>query len=311
PGGHQREAGAAPDELFWATAGGMGLTGAVTRATVRMLPVETDRVVVDTDRYPDLDAVMAAMESGDGGYRYSVAWVDCTATGRHTGRAVLTRGDHAPRSALPPRGRDRPPAAPAPPRLRVPRPGPRRMLNPLTVAAFNELWFRRAPRHRVGELLPVGGFFHPLDGIADWNLLYGAGGFVQYQFVVDDAGVVARAVDLLASARIPSFLAVLKRFGPATPGPLSFPSPGWTLALDVPLGPPSLPALLDRIDADVAGAGGRVYLAKDARLRPDVVAAMYPRLGELARIRRRVDPAGVLCSDLSRRLGLDHKEQCR
>ncbi len=306
PGRRGRGAAKAEDDaLFWATAGGMGLTGVVTRATVRLLPVETDRMLVDTDRYDDLGAVMAAMESGDDGYRYSVAWVDCTATGRHTGRAVLTRGDHARREDLPARRREGLPRAPGTSRLRIPRPGPRHLLNPLTVAAFNELWFRHAPRHRVAEVLPLAGFFHPLDGVADWNLLYGERGFLQYQFVVADGDVVARAIDQLAANRVPSFLAVLKRFGPGTPGPLSFPTPGWTLALDVPMGPPALGALLDRIDEMVAEAGGRVYLAKDARLRPDLVRTMYPRLDELQHVRRRVDPAGVLRSDLSRRLGLD------
>ncbi|MGH9087581.1 MAG: FAD-binding protein [Acidimicrobiales bacterium] len=306
-GGGDGDVGGDP-ELFWATAGGMGLTGVVTRATVRLVPVETDRMLVDTDRHGDLDSVMSAMEHGDDAYRYSVAWVDCTATGRHTGRAILTRGDHARLADLPVRRRDRLPSAPGTSRLRVPRPGPRHLLNPVTVAAFNELWFRHAPRHRVAELLPLAGFFHPLDGIADWNLLYGDRGFLQYQFVVADGEVLARAVDLLASNRVPSFLAVLKRFGPGSPGPLSFPAPGWTLALDVPVGPPGLGTLLDRIDELVAEAAGRVYLAKDARLRPELMATMYPRLGDLLRARRRVDPAGLVRSDLSRRLGLDRKE---
>ena len=293
-------------ELFWGSAGGMGLTGVVTRATVRMLAVETDRMVVDTDRFADLDAVMAAMESGDAGYRYSVAWVDCSAPGRRAGRAVLTRGDHATRADLPANARAGAPAGPRPAHLRVPRVAPRHLLNPLTIAAFNDLWFRRAPRHRVGELQPIGAFFHPLDGVGDWNLLYGARGFVQYQFAVPPqrGEVVAAAIGLLSAARIPSFLAVLKRFGPGTPGPLSFPISGWTLALDLPLGPPALSGALDRLDELVVQAGGRVYLAKDARLRPELLAAMYPRLGELAALRRRVDPYGLLRSDLSRRLGI-------
>jgi decaprenylphospho-beta-D-ribofuranose 2-oxidase len=293
-------------ELFWASAGGMGLTGVITRATIKMMPVETDKVVVDTDRFDDLDAVMSAMEQGDSDYRYSVAWVDCTARGRRFGRSVLTRGDHAGKDSLPVADRNSPLSAPRPPRITIPRPGPRHLLNPLTISAFNELWFRRSPRRRRGKLQPLAQFFHPLDGVANWNLLYGDRGFVQYQFVVglEHAEVVEKAITLLTNARIPSFLAVLKRFGPASPGHLSFPFPGWTLALDLPLGPPQLSGALDRLDEMVAAAGGRVYLAKDARLRPELVATMYPRLEEFMAVRNRIDPRGVLRSDLGRRLGI-------
>lgn len=294
--------------IFWGSAGAMGLTGVVTSATVRMLAVETDRMVVDTDRFYDLDAVMAAMESGDDSYRYSVAWVDCTSRRRSRlpGRAVLTRAGHARRDDLPAATRQCAPAPPPPPRLRAPRRVPAGLLNPATVAAFNEAWYRRAPRHRVGELQSMWRFFHPLDGVGQWNLIYGSRGFLQYQFAVgpERGDVVADAVAELASSHIPSFLAVLKRFGPASPGPLSFPFPGWTLALDIPLGPPGLAACLDRLDERVAEAGGRVYLAKDSRLRPDLLPVMCPRLGELTALRRRVDPAGVLRSDLARRLGI-------
>jgi decaprenylphospho-beta-D-ribofuranose 2-oxidase len=142
--------------------------------------------------------------------------------------------------------------------------------------------------------------------VANWNLLYGKRGFVQYQFVVAPPHVelVRTAIAMIAASGISSPMAVLKRFGPGDPGPLSFPMEGWTLALDFPVGPVGLPPLLDRLDDLIAGAGGRVYLAKDARLRPELVGVMYPRLGELAAVRRRVDPNGVLESDLSRRLGL-------
>ncbi|HLH45554.1 MAG TPA: D-arabinono-1,4-lactone oxidase, partial [Acidimicrobiales bacterium] len=223
------------------------------------------------------------------------------------GRGVLTAGEHATSAQLPPGRRSGAPSPPPPPRLRVPAATPVDLLRPSTVRAFNELWYRRAPRRRLGALEPLPSFFHPLDSLADWNLLYGRRGLVQYQFVVPlaEGEVVQRAVKAIAASRLPSVLAVLKRFGPADPGPLSFPREGWTLALDFPVGPPGLPALLDRLDDLVAGAGGRVYLAKDARLDPAHVEAMYPRLGELAAVRHRVDPDGRLQSDLSRRLGLD------
>lgn len=296
----------AEPDVFWATAGGMGLTGVVTEASVRMLAIETDRIAVDTQRCGDLDELMAAMTTGDGAYRYSVAWVDCMATGAHLGRAVLTRGDHATRDDLTAAERDAPLRAPSPSKLRVPVPAPGGLLNRLSIRAFNEAWFRRAPAHRTGELVSIGTFFHPLDFVTDWNLLYGPRGVVQYQLAVPDAAhaTVRQAIELLSRSGVPSFLGVLKRFGPADPGPLSFPIEGWTLALDVPVGPPQLPGILDRLDDLVEAAGGRVYLAKDARLDPRRVAAMYPRLGELVAVRARLDPAGVLGSDLARRLGI-------
>jgi decaprenylphospho-beta-D-ribofuranose 2-oxidase len=292
-------------ELFWATSGGMGMTGVVTSATLRLMPIETSWMEVDSTRFTRLEDVMATMESSDDQYRYSVAWLDCLVRRDGAVRSVLTRGDHAPLRVLPDRLRGRSREAPARPKLRVPRPPPGRLVNRMSVRALNEAWFH-ASSTTLGDIRPLTSFFHPLDGVASWNLLYGPAGFVQYQFVVppERGDIVEEAVDAIATSGMPSFLAVLKRFGPGTPGPLSFSQQGWTLALDFPLGPPGLPTLLDRLDELVAGAGGAVYLAKDARLRPELVAAMYPRLGELQAVAQRVDPEAVLASDQSRRLGL-------
>jgi decaprenylphospho-beta-D-ribofuranose 2-oxidase len=180
---------------------------------------------------------------------------------------------------------------------------PLRMANRVSVRVLNEGWFRVSSH---GTRVPLATYFHPLDGIGGWNVLYGPDGFVQYQFAVppERGDVVEDAVETIAGSGIPAFLAVLKRFGPGTPGPLSFAQSGWTLALDFPVGPSGLPLLLDSLDEMVAAAGGRIYLAKDARLRPDLVPAMYPRLAEMAEVRRRIDPKDVLASDLSLRLGL-------
>ncbi|MFF8927911.1 FAD-binding protein [Streptomyces longwoodensis] len=295
-------------DLFDATAGGMGLTGVILTATLQLQPVQTSLMSVDTERATDLDDLMARLTTGDDHYRYSVAWIDLLARGAATGRAVLTRGDHAPVDALPAGSRARrDPLAFRPGRLpAAPRHLPGGLLTRRSVGAFNELWYRRAPRLRRGELQTIAAFFHPLDGVPHWNRIYGRGGFVQYQFVVgygqEDA--LRRIVDRIAARRCPSFLAVLKRFGDADPGWLSFPRPGWTLALDVPAALPGLGAFLDELDEQVAAAGGRVYLAKDSRLRPELLAAMYPRLDDFRALRAELDPRGVFVSDLARRLSL-------
>lgn len=291
-----------PDSArFWATVGGMGLTGVVTEATFDLIPITSSLMSVDTDRVGDLDEIMSMMVSGDAEYRYSVAWIDSIA---RSGRGVLTRGDHAPAQALP-TGAD-PLAYDPQPRLTAPGVLPGRLLNSLSVRAFNEAWFRKAPRHRTGELQSIPAFFHPLDGVREWNRIYGRGGFLQYQFVVPDSAghVVGRALQRLRDVGAPSFLTVLKRFGAANRAPLSFPAPGWTLAADVPARIPGLASVLDELDELVLSEGGRLYLAKDSRMSPAMMSASYPRLAEWREQRAAMDPHHVFVSDLARRLSL-------
>jgi decaprenylphospho-beta-D-ribofuranose 2-oxidase len=294
-------------DLFRATAGGMGLTGVILSATIRLHPVRTSLMSVDTERARDLDDLMERLAATDHRYRYSVAWIDLLARGARTGRSVLTRGDHATPDQLPPGRRAADPLAFRPGTLPpAPRGIPGGLLRPATVGLFNELWYRKAPREKRGQLQKIPAFFHPLDGLPEWNRIYGRAGFVQYQFVVgyDQDAALRRIVEEIGRYGCPAFLAVLKRFGEGGSGWLSFPAAGWTLALDVPAGLPGLGELLDRLDQEVVSAGGRIYLAKDSRLRPGLLPEMYPRLEDFRALRARLDPERVFTSDLARRLDL-------
>ncbi|APE23482.1 MULTISPECIES: FAD-binding oxidoreductase [Streptomyces] len=294
--------------LFDATAGGMGLTGVILSATLRLLPVGTSLMRVVTERARDLDDLMARLIADDHRHRYSAARIDLLARGAATGRAVLTRGDHLPYDALPRRHRARrAPLVFRPGRLPGPPPYvPGGVLGRTTVGLFNELRYRTAPRARTGGIQSLAAFFHPLDSVPHWNRIHGREGFVRYRFVVPYGREEAlrTVVRRIADRGCPSFRAVLKRFGAADPGWLSFPLPGWALALDLPTGLPGLGAFLDGLDEEVAGAGGRVHLADDARVRPEVLAAMYPRVGEFRALRAALDPRSVFTSDLARRLDL-------
>ena len=294
---------AAPHE-FWATAGGMGLTGVVLEARLSLIPVETSWITEDVERADGLDAAMTRMQQEDHRDRYSVAWIDCLARGRGFGRSVLMRGDHAGRGELPAAQRAAPLDRPRRARLAAPRGLPSGLLRREAAAAFNELYFRRAPR-RARRLVPLDRFFFPLDAIRGWNRVYGPRGFLQYQFVVPFGQEDALRAVLERLSRGPAVpaLAVLKRLG-AEQGLISFPMPGWTLAVDMPAGTPGLAEQLDALDELVADVGGRVYLAKDSRLRPELVPRMYPQLERWREIRAQLDPGGVMTSDLSRRLGL-------
>ena len=296
----------ADTELFWATVGGMGLTGVLVRATLQLTSTESAYFVVDTDRTANLDDLMAKLTDGtDDQYTYSVAWFDSVATGARLGRAILTRGWAARLDDLPPTLRRNPLRFDAPRLLTAPPVFPSGLVNRATITAFNEVWYRKAPRRRRHEVQNITRFFHPLDLVGEWNRVYGPRGFLQYQFVVPlrAEDTFRRAVELISGSGQVSFLNVLKRFGAGNDAPLSFPSPGWTLTVDIPVGP-GLAELCDRLDELVLGAGGRLYLAKESRTSPETLHRMYPRLDEWRKVRASVDPHGTFASDLSRRLAL-------
>ena len=276
----------------------MGLTGVILSARIRMRPVQSALLSVDTDRVDRLDDALAVLSSPGGPYR--VAWLDLLGPDI---RGVVTRAAHLPASAGPPARAARPTV---PSRTTVPTWFPSALLRPETVRAFNALKFALTPRAKRGHLEPIGSHMFPLDALDAWPRLYGPRGFVQYQLVVPYGAerVIEQVIEKLRRARVPCYLCVLKDMGQANGAPLSFPIEGWTVTLDLPRAAPGLDAALDRCDELVAGAGGRVYLSKDARTRPETLAAMYPRLSEWREVREQVDPERLWRSDLALRTGL-------
>ena len=291
-------------ESFWATVGGMGLTGVILSARLQLRRVESAYVWVDYHKARNLEDCLAIMEESDERYQYSVAWIDALATGKTMGRSVLMRGNHTSAAELPGRVR-RPLSPPAGSDWNVWFDFPSGALNWLTVKAFNTAYYalqRNSPR----QLVSFEKFFYPLDALLHWNRMYGKRGFVQYQIALPQASGregLRIILDRLARSGRASFLAVLKRFGEAGPGLLAFPLRGYTLALDIPVAHGLLPFLheLDRMTLDY---GGRIYLAKDATLRAEDFAAMYPNLASFRTIQRKLDPQGLLSSSMARRLAI-------
>jgi FAD/FMN-containing dehydrogenase len=285
-------------ELFLATCGGMGLTGLVAEVTVRLQPVETPWIVMETEGADGLEAMVRGLGAASG-WPYTVGWIDGLARGRHLGRGILIRGRHATRA-------EAPAAAPRAVRgPRVPLDAPGWLLNPVLLRAFNALYHASHGAGRRTRLVSVDRFFYPLDAIGDWNRLYGRRGFLQYQCVVPRAAgpaPLAHVLERLAAAGAASFLAVIKDCGAEWAAPLSFPLEGVTLALDLPYRGSASDRLVHALNEEVARAGGRVYLAKDALTRPEHFAAMVPRLKEWQATRDRWDPARRFRSALSVRL---------
>lgn len=292
-------------EVFWATVGGMGLTGVILEADMRLKRVDSAFMEADYERVPDVDSLLSRMAESDEDYDYAVAWVDSLATGAGLGRSVLMRANHAPIGSLPPSWQDRPLTEPRKSRPGVPFTLPDLTLNPLSMKAFNTVFYgmHRTERKIVG----CDSFFYPLDAVGHWNRAYGSRGVLQYQCVIPDAhgreGTI-RILEALNRLGIGSFLTVLKSLGPSSSGLLSFPMEGKTLALDVPFTGPSVIEALRSLDEIVLEYGGRVYLAKDSCMTRSAFKQMYPRLEEFKKIRAELDPESRFASSLARRLGI-------
>lgn len=284
-------------ELFHATCGGMGLTGLIVEVSLRLTPIRSAYVNQTTFKAANLDEALQLFDAQQH-KTYSVAWIDCLASGADLGRSLLMVGEHAGGGGL---------HLPAKRMLSVPLDMPAALLNRASVQAFNCLYYQRVRQAKSRQRVDYQSFFYPLDGIGQWNRLYGKQGFLQYQFVIPKAAGLEGLRSILgriASSRRGSFLAVLKVFGQQNRNPLSFPLEGYTLALDFKYDSALLP-LLDELDDRVLEQGGRVYLTKDARMSEQTFKRSYPGWEQLQAVRARYGAQGKFISRQGQRLGLE------
>lgn len=270
--------------LLAATFGGLGLTGFITWVELQLRPVPGPWIETESIRFDNLDEFFELSRASAAGFEYTVAWIDCLAKGKHLGRGHFLRGDHAPGDAQA--------ATPSTaPRRSIPLVPPVSLVNRLTLRPFNTLYYWRQPTRKARHVSHYQSYFYPLDGINHWNRMYGPRGFLQHQCVLPPAhardATAALLAEIARSGR-GSFLAVLKEFGDRpSPGMLSFPRPGTTLALDFPNDGSEVLKMLDRLDRIVSEAGGAVYPAKDARMSGALFRQAYPAWEEFSRF---IDP---------------------
>jgi len=296
-------------ELFWATVGGMGLTGIILRARIQMTFTETAYFIADTDRTDTLDETIAAHSDGsEVNYTYSSAWFDAISAPPKTGRSTISRGSLATLDQLkefaPKLAKD-PLKFNAPQLMTVPDIFPSWTMNKLSLMAIGEAYYLMGSPSR-NDVKNLTQFYQPLDLIGEWNRGYGKAGFLQYQFVVPtDAVEPFKDIiyDIQASGHYTA-LNVFKLFGEGNQAPLSYPMKGWNVCVDFPIRP-GLNEFLDRLDDQVMQFGGRLYLAKESRTSAEKFHAMYPGMAGWLKTRREIDPTGVFASDMSRRLELN------
>jgi decaprenylphospho-beta-D-ribofuranose 2-oxidase len=285
-------------ELFHATVGGMGLTGHILEVTVRLARVPSPWIYQESLRIPNIDQFIASLQSAAADWPMTVGWIDCLARGPALGRGILYRGRWAEASEAP----NRFPRIQTP--VTVPFSAPSGLLSPSLMRAFNLAYFRRHGAAPTRGVVHPKSFFYPLDALGNWNRLYGPRGMAQYQCILPHASAhdgARRLLELVSDSGEASFLCVIKDCGPEGDGLLSFPKPGISIALDLPMRD-GTKALVDRLNELVIREGGRIYLAKDALTRSEHFRAMETRLDRFLEVRRAWDPQGRFRSALSLRL---------
>lgn len=290
-------------DLFRATLGGMGLTGHILEVEIELQAIPSPWLTEERCRYENLDELIAALRQAAADWPYTVAWIDTLATGAALGRGIVYRGRWAEPG-------EAPVARPASRRrFRFPIDAPAFFLSSAAVRMFNAALFACAPRRPKRRFVGPAPFFHPLDTIEEWNRMYGRRGFTQHQCVLpeeDRPGATRRFLELLTSLGGASFLSVLKDFGEAGEGVLSFPRRGITVTVDLPMRA-TTPGVIARLNELVIAEGGRIYLAKDALTTGADFRRMESRLAEFLAVKRKWDPEWRLESALSRRLFGDEK----
>ncbi|HVM88595.1 MAG TPA: FAD-binding oxidoreductase [Puia sp.] len=288
-------------DLFEATCGGMGLTGMVTRTKFRLKKIESSYIIQKQIKAENLEEVIRLFDEYKH-YTYSVAWIDCLKKGKNFGRSILILGEHAKLSQLNDKQKMDPLQLPRKKQITFPFNLPSWALNSFTVKAFNFLYYSKNRKKELNNIVSYEPFFYPLDAILHWNRGYGKKGFVQYQFVLPlhaKQGLI-EILQKISNKGLGSFLAVLKVFGPQD-SIISFPKEGYTLALDFPVRE-GLFDFLDGLDKVVLQYGGRLYMSKDARMKPEVMTAGYPELDQFKAIVRKYNPTGKIRSLQSDRL---------
>lgn len=292
-------------DVFWATIGGIGLTGIILTATFRLIKVESSYYDVRYEKANNIEKAIQLFQESDDNYQYSVAWIDCLAKGNSLGKSVLMRGNHAKIETLDGKQKLNPLEVKKKIKLDMPINLPSFVLNKYSIKLFNTVYYGIQPGG-VNKSVYFEPFFYPLDSVMNWNRMYGKNGFVQYQAVFPPNQVegLVKMLEKLSSTNRSSFLAVLKSSGHEGQGMLSFPKKGYTLALDIPIKDASLFPFLRELDELVIKHGGRVYLAKDSTLDPESFKVMYPRLDEFLAVKNRIDPDHLFSSSMARRLNI-------
>jgi decaprenylphospho-beta-D-ribofuranose 2-oxidase len=289
------------EDLFWATCGGMGLTGIITRVKFDLKKIETSYIRQKQVKARNLEEVIELFEKYKD-YTYSVAWIDCLKKGAAFGRSILILGEHATVQDLDEGKKKEPLKLPRKKQITFPFNLPSFVLNQFTVKAFNFLYYSKNTKKELNNIVSYEPFFYPLDAILHWNRGYGKSGFVQYQFVLplESKQGLVEILKRISDEGLGSFLAVLKVFGKQD-DLISFPKEGYTLALDFPVRK-GLFSFLDELDKLVLQYGGRLYLSKDARMNPEVFWKSYDNAEQFMSIVKKYNPDYKINSVQARRL---------